>query len=110
MEPTIPSTKKQSVINRSAVKAFALKVSKERRAGKFTRVSEEFLTQVEADVDASIRAVAGPEWQDPVDSGKTVFITGLSLTKLKDRLNERAKVLIVQRVMRHPSLGCTLKD
>jgi hypothetical protein len=107
MEPT---TKKQSVINRSAVKAFALKVSKERRAGKFTRVSEEFLTQVEADVDANIRAVAGPEWEPAIDSGGCMFITGLSVAKLRDRLNERAKTLVIQRVMRHPSLGCTLKD
>ena len=34
-----------SIINRSAVKAFALKVSKEKRAGKFNRVSKEFLDE-----------------------------------------------------------------
>lgn len=104
MEPTT-NTKTQSVINRSAVKALALKVSREHRANKFTRVSEEFLTQVEADVNAAIRAVD----LQSVDVEENL-ITGEALTQIRKRLNQRAYSLVFKRVMRHPSLGCTLKD
>jgi hypothetical protein len=104
MEP-ITKTKTQSVINRSAVKAFALKVSKERRAGKFTRVSENFLTQVEADVEAAIRAV------DPAAmETEEVLITGEAISRIRVKLNQKALALVTSRVMRHPSLGVTLMD
>lgn len=104
MEPTT-NTKKQSVINRSAVKAYALEVSKTHRAGKFTRVSEEFLIQVEADVEMTIRALE-PEIHDLPGQ----IITGEAIRRMKNRLNDRAHTLIRRRVMRHPSLGVTLKD
>jgi len=104
-------TRTQSVINRSAVKAYALKVSKERRAGKFTRVSEEFLSAVEADVESAIRGLAGfasPDHVRPADDRG--FITGAAAEKLQEKLNERARHIIAGKVLRHPSLGCTLKD
>ncbi len=43
------------LINRSAVKKAALQLSKDTRAGKFTRVSAEFLERVNAATDAYIR-------------------------------------------------------
>src|SRR6185436_12117700 len=54
----VPTAGRPSIINRSAVKAFALKVSKERRAGRFERVSKEFLDSVEANLEALIREIA----------------------------------------------------
>jgi hypothetical protein len=111
MEPTL-KTKTQSVINRSAVKAFALKVSKERRAGKFTRVSENFLTQVEADVEATIRRIfSGPvQLETCPDEGHAIFITGEAASRMREKLNAEAASLISRRVMRHPSVGVTLID
>lgn len=109
---TIPNTKKQSVINRSAVKAFALKVSKERRANKFTRVSEEFLVGVEADVESAIRAVESNSQVNSVCASEVegIFVTGHALMRIKEKLNLRARQIVESRVMRHPSLGVTLKD
>lgn len=103
--------KTQSIINRSAVKKYALKVSAEKRAGKFNRVSEEFLTQVEADLDASIRQLALSEYSDMVkpDEGAMWFITGQATHKAEERLNMLARVIVHRKVMRHPTVGCTLK-
>lgn len=108
MEPSMP--KRQSVINRSAVKSFALKVSKERRAGKFTRVSENFLTQVEADVEATIRRICSCESLTAPDENQSVFITGEAASRMREKLNAEAASLISRRVMRHPSVGVTLID
>jgi hypothetical protein len=103
----------QSVINRSAVKAYALVVSREKRAGKFTRVSEEFLDAVEAEVEAAIRQVSSlsPDAEKPVEpDDDREFITGAALDKIRSRLQDRAKSIISGKVRRHPSIGCTLKD
>lgn len=112
METTTIRT--QSVINRSAVKAYALTVSRERRAGKFTRVSEAFLDQVEAQVESVIRGVVtfqGPESEGPVKpDDDREFITGAALEKFRERLNERTQAIVSGLVRRHPSVGCTLQD
>jgi len=104
-------TRTQSIINRSAVKRYALQVSAEKRAGKFTRVSEEFLTQVEADLDSSIRQLCSADRSEMSvpDLDASWFITGHAATKLEDRLNMLATVIIHRKVMRHPTIGCTLK-
>jgi hypothetical protein len=103
-------TKTQSIINRSAVKKYALKVSAAKRAGKFTRVSEEFLTQVEADLDSGIRGIGMMAYPtDIVDSDEARFITGQAVKKAEERLNMLATVIIHRKVMRHPTIGCTLK-
>lgn len=105
-------TKTQSVINRSAVKKYALKVSAEKRAGKFTRVSEEFLTQVEADLEAAIRQLSSTvdtsEMAKP-DESADWFITGQALKNVEGRLNDLARIIVHRKVMKHPTLGCTLK-
>lgn len=99
----------QSVINRSAVKAYALKVAKERRP-KFTRVSEDFLTAVEAEVEAVIRQTAlGIEPMVPPADDRE-FITGAALDRIRQKLHERTQRIVQGKVLRHPSIGCTLKD
>lgn len=110
-ETTETVSKTQSIINRSAVKKYALKVSAEKRAGKFNRVSEEFLTQVEADLDSSIRALTLSEYPDMVkpDEKANWFITGQALKKTEERMNMLARVIVYRKVMRHPTVGCTLK-
>lgn len=110
-ETTETVAKTQSIINRSAVKKYALKVSAEKRAGKFTRVSEEFLTQVEADLEAGIRQLSLSDYSEMVkpDEGADWFITGQALKNAESRLNMLARVIVHRKVMRHPTLGCTLK-
>jgi len=109
-ENTPPVTRTQSVINRSAVKAYALKVSREKRANKFKRVGEDFLNAVEADVEAVIRQTCISLDCIPAAEDDREFITGTALDRIREKLNERAKRIIHGRVMRHPSIGCTLQD
>lgn len=110
-ETTETIVKTQSIINRSAVKKYALRVSALKRAGKFTRVSEEFLTQVEADLDSCIRqlAISDISGMTNTDEGADWFITGQALKKTEERLNMLARLIIHRKVMRHPTIGCTLK-
>jgi hypothetical protein len=100
-----------SILNRSAVKKFALKVSREKRAGKFTRVSEEFLTSVEADLESSIRQIAIADMSEMAvpDADADWFITGQAVKNAEERLNMLARVIVSRKVQRHPSVGCTLK-
>lgn len=98
-----------SILNRSAIKKYALKVSAERRAGKFTRVSEEFLQGIEAELESVIRKLgAVPEGALRADPDQW-FITGLATKKIEEQLNEATRRIIQGKVMQHPSLGCTLK-
>lgn len=110
-ETETTTVKTQSLINRSAVKKFALKVSAEKRAGKFTRVSEEFLTQVEADLDSSIRQLNNADMSEMSipDNDASWFVTGHATAKAEERLNMLATSIIHRKVMRHPTVGCTLK-
>lgn len=105
-------TRSQSVINRSAVKAYALKVSKDLKCGKFTRVGECFLDQVEAEVESAIRGLSlssSSAWEAPKPEDDRTFVTGAAVDKLMEKLHEKAKNIIAGKVMRHPSIGCTLK-
>lgn len=106
-------TRNITVLNRSTAKAYALKVSKEKRAGKFTRVSEEFLISCEATLESEIRNVVtntcgNDEFIRPED-GET-FLTRVAREKLEEKWEERALRIIYYKVLRHPSLGVTLKD
>lgn len=56
------------LVNRSAVKKMALQLSKDNRAGKFTRVSAEFLERVNSATDAYIRQAV----QNHPSVGKTL--------------------------------------
>jgi hypothetical protein len=117
-EPTVEqlraeleSTRTESVINRSAVKSFALGISAKHKAGKFTRVGEDFITAVEAEVESFIRKLnptVGIHGAPP--QGGQLFITKLAREKLESRLNDVTRAIIFNKVMRHPSVGCTLKD
>jgi len=105
-------TRNITVLNRSTVKAYALKVSKEKRAGKFTRVSEEFLISCEAELEADIRRVISSVEDAAFIRPETpaTFLTRVAREKMAERFEERALRIIHGKVMRHPSLGVTLKD
>jgi hypothetical protein len=102
------------IINRSAVKTHALKVSKALRAGKFTRVGEAFLEEVEVDAESLIREIRvkfATGMRDPVlpDEG-TNFVTGEMLEAIKRELDFALARLVQNKVQRHPSVGCTLRN
>lgn len=102
--------KNPPLISRSRVKKYALKVSRERRAGKFTRVSEEFLLSVETDLDSAIRQIViGDLSEVPALLDDKSFITGEALRKASLRLNTLTQLIIFRKVHRHPTLGTTLK-
>lgn len=97
------------LINRTSVKKYALEVSKRRRAGKFTRVSLEFLNDVEADLDAAIRAIVSIPDDIITPAPGTKFTTSIAARKAASKLDFLAMKITASKVMRHPSLGCTLK-
>jgi hypothetical protein len=94
------------IMNRSAVKKYALEVSVQRRAGKFTRVGADFFDAVEASLESAIRGLS--EAADAPDT-KDTFITGKAIKRAAEKLNKTAKGIIFRRVMTQPTMGCTLK-
>jgi hypothetical protein len=109
---TTPTAGRPSIINRSAVKAFALKVSREKRAGKFNRVSKEFLDSVEANLESLIREIAqGFAKSDTVtpDPESDWFINGRTLRCAEIKLNEAVQKIVLTKVHGHPSIGKTLR-
>lgn len=100
------------LINRAAVRGFALKCSEQFRAGRFTRVGEDFLTEVEADAEAELRAIDNQGdvgVHTPLDPGEEFsFITGVLSDKLAEKWNKKLARLIQRKVQRQPSVGKTL--
>lgn len=105
---SIPAPLSFNLITRSAVRAYALRVSKERRAGKFKRVGEGFLDAVEADLDAAIRQIVGNVPDGFIEPGRSI-ITGNVSARAKEKLNRLAHIIIYRKVFRHPTIGITLK-
>ena len=96
----------------SNVKRYALACSSQNRAGKFTRVSGEFLTNIEADIDSLIRQIESKvrEPLNPAPQGveELRLITGHALDKCRDRLEAALRKIIQNRVQGTPTVGCTL--
>lgn len=107
-----PIERSVSVINRASTKVYALGISGKHRAGKFTRVSEEFLTGVEAEVEAAIRRLASTEGIHGTsdEAPALTFTTKAAREKMVEKLEEATRAIIYKKVMRHPSIGQTLKD
>lgn len=74
------------LINAAAVKRYALRVSADRRAGKFTRVSKDFIDRIEASVEDRIR-MARLCLPDPVPATEPL-ITGEAVRRFREALNE----------------------
>jgi len=77
--------------NEAVIRRYALKVSEETRAGKYTRVSEQFIIDVEAEVEALLRKLRQPA---VAFNGKIVdvpegeeFLTGAGKKKLAEATN-----------------------
>jgi len=102
------------ILSPSVVKKFALAVSKKKRAGKFTRVSEEFVVACQAEFEGRLRGLVNTLDVEavtklvPVDGMK--FTTKVARDKAAAKLEELAIAIVHGKVMRHPSLGKTLMD
>ena len=101
------------LIIHSHVREYALVVSKQYRAGKFTRVSQEFIDGVQADVDNLIRQIEsklGEPFYGPVEGPHEAlqFVPGFALEAVQFRLNNAIKKIIRNKVRSTPSCGVTL--
>jgi hypothetical protein len=101
-------------LNVSAVKEHALKCSKEIRAGTFTRVSDDFITEIHAETEALVRKF-NSLYQPPIHAvveteDGSRFVTGVMLEKVHESLDNCIARMIQAKVQRHPSVGCTLKS
>lgn len=98
-------------LNVTNIKQHALKCSKQLRAGKFERVGQSFINDVQAEAERLIREI-NAKFQPPVhpivDAGEAKFITGAYVTKAQEILDAAVARIIQAKVSRHPSVGKTL--
>lgn len=107
--PAESSVPRLSIINRSAVKSYALKVAKEKRP-KFKRVSAEFLDGVQASLETVIRGLAKSGGDDVApDTDADWFVNGRTVRMAEEQLNIAVRAIVAGKVLRHPSIGVTLK-
>lgn len=98
------------ILNASAVKEHALFCSQHIRSGKFTRVSESFLNEIQLEVEALVRSF---EAKYPSKTHEDLhgegFATGQLWYKLQPVLDRAIARLIQRRIEQHPSVGSTLQ-
>ena len=86
----VPLCREHGRFNRAAMRRHALKVSKQSRSGKFTRVSEEFLNDRQAAIECAFRRLLAEVPNAPlgqVDSGDEKFLTGEGRRQLVANFN-----------------------
>lgn len=97
-------------LNESAIRAHALQCSKQFRAGKFTRVGQDFIDEVKTDVECLVRNIRG---QTPVNLDEPLesavhFATGELIQRMHDELDRLIGRIIQNKVKRQPTVGVTL--
>lgn len=102
----------ERIVNRTAVHEHALRCSKAIRAGKFTRVGEAFLDEVDAEVERMVREIRNKYPVDELvpDPSTSPYVTGLLMEKLRDEFNAAVARIVQRKVRAHPSCGCTLQN
>lgn len=99
-----------TILNRASTKKYALKVSTERRANKFVRVSQDFFQRCEARLENEIRGLGSAPYDSNIpNSEPLLFVTKLARLRAQEKLEAAAQRIIYSEVMKHPSLGKTLK-
>jgi hypothetical protein len=99
------------VLNEAAIREHALKCSQVCRNGKFTRVSQEFVDEVRADVESIVRAIRAQSrttLHEPVDVGAHVFTTGNLMDRVQHEFNLMVGRVIQNKIQRQTT-GCTAK-
>lgn len=97
-------------LNESAVRDHALLCSAKFRANRFTRVGEDFIDELKADLESVIRHLnvdCKTVLNDPL-TPDVEFVTGALLKKMEPVLNKLIGRLIQNKVQRQPSTGKTL--
>lgn len=92
----------------AAVKRHSLVCAQKLRAGKFSRVGEDFLQQIEEDLESTARTL-GQTVTTEVLPTEEYFLTSEGEKHLLDNINSHIAKIIQKRVQAHPSLGKTLK-
>lgn len=98
-------------LNESAIREHALECSKRFRAGKFTRVGEDFITEVKVDVESIIRdlRIKAPTLHPVPETLENMsFVTGALCDKLMPEMNNLIGRIIQNKVQRQPTVGKTL--
>lgn len=98
-------------LNESAIRDYALGCSKKYRAGKFTRVGQEFIDEVKADVECVLRSLRAEKRQmthAPEDTSGERFVTGEMVDKLQLIFNGLVGRIIQRKVEKQPTVGKTL--
>ena len=100
-------------LNESAIRQHALLCSQNFRAGKFTRVGQDFIDEVKADVEAAVREIrykakVREPWTPLEPSDNSCFLTGALCDKLAVEMNYLIGRIIQNKVQHQPSCGCTL--
>lgn len=97
-------------LNKSAIKQHALNCAFKLRP-KFTRVGQDFIDEVEADVEAFIRGLLTDSMKDvaagPVIEPTDDFLTGALVEKFKPIVNRQVARIIQSKVWRQTT-GVTL--
>lgn len=101
------------LLNESAIHNHALACSKQFRAGKFTRVGEDFQNEVRADVESFIRELRN-KWPVNLDPPlplpeESSCVTGALSAKVMSELNAAIARLVQNKVKKQPSVGVTLR-
>lgn len=98
--------------NDSAIHQHALQCSNQVKGGKFTRVGQDFIDEVHADVDSLLRRIKNVDWpvqiHEPVDAGELNFVTGALMDRFQEAVNLAIARLIQRKVQKQPSCGKTL--
>lgn len=102
-------------LNEKAIRDYALRCSARFRANKFTRVGEDFIDEVKADVEASVRAMkkdAPTSLHEPLYTASVEdppsFATGALMQKVETEVNGLIARIIQNKVQRQPTVGKTL--
>lgn len=97
-------------LNKSAIKQHALSCAARTRP-KFTRVGQDFIDEVEADVESFVRGLRTDSMKDvaasPVLEPMDDFLTGALIEKLKPIINRQIARIIQGKVWRQTT-GVTL--
>lgn len=99
----------ERLLNESSIREHALLCSKQYRAGKFTRVGQDFIDEVQTDVECLVRNIRGQtQTLHPTLAPSGKFTTGALIDKIEVHLNDLIGRIIQNKVQRQPSCGCTL--
>lgn len=98
-------------LNESAIRDHALRCSARFRANRFTRVGQDFLDEVSADVERLVRELRGrfPTFHEALEPDEnTSCVTGLLSDKVAKELNRAICRMIQNKTQKQPSCGKTL--